>query len=106
MFLSSSTEVSVGFRPPPTCPVSIQISINFRGKIRQKSWIYGSGFTLTFYLVKKSCCDLNLGESLFLDSGLYLLNGFTPGKNVFKSATKFVQTIFLKLHGILIRSEI
>ena len=39
MFLSSSTEVSVGFRPPPTCPVSIQISINLGETFLRISWL-------------------------------------------------------------------
>ena len=72
------TDVSVGFRAPFWCPSG------WASTWRLHTNLYKFGEKISPYiLLRKNCCDLNLGESLciftfflFSDSGLYLLNGF------------------------------
>ena len=72
------TDVFAGFRPPCWCPCT------WAPAWRLHTNLYKFGENVSSHIFyEKSCCDLNLGESLcictfflFPDSGLDLLNGF------------------------------
>ena len=72
------TDVFAGFRPPCWCPCP------WAPAWRLHTNLYKFGENVSSHIFyEKSCCDLNLGESLcictfflFPDSGLNLLNGF------------------------------
>ena len=76
--LCSKADGSVGFRPPCWCP-----SV-WAQAWRRHTNLYKFGYHISPHiLLKKNCCNLNLGESLciftfflFPDSGLNLLNDF------------------------------
>ena len=71
-------DVSAGFRPPYWCPS------RWAPTWRLYTNLYKFGKNVSPHIfLKKNCCDLNLGESLYIstfflfpDSGLNLLNDF------------------------------